>query len=33
MNILELIRRRAQSAPQHIVLPEGDDPRTVQAAA
>src|SRR6266478_276377 len=33
MDILERIRRRAASRPQHIVLPEGNDPRTVQAAA
>jgi len=33
MDILEQIRQRAAAAPQHIVLPEGDDPRTVFAAA
>jgi phosphate acetyltransferase len=33
MDILEQIRQRAVSRPQHIVLPEGDDPRTVIAAA
>ncbi len=33
MQILERIRQRAASRPQHIVLPEGDDPRTVVAAA
>lgn len=33
MNILEQIRKRAVSQPQHIVLPEGSDPRTVIAAA
>ncbi|HEX8491264.1 MAG TPA: phosphate acetyltransferase [Pyrinomonadaceae bacterium] len=33
MNILERLRRRAAADPQHIVLPEGDDPRTVVAAA
>ena len=33
MNILDRIRQRASSRPQHIVLPEGDDPRTVVAAA
>jgi len=33
MDILERIRQRAGSRPQHIVLPEGDDPRTVVAAA
>ncbi|HEY9284695.1 MAG TPA: phosphate acetyltransferase [Pyrinomonadaceae bacterium] len=31
--ILERIRRRAAADPQHIVLPEGEDPRTVVAAA
>jgi phosphate acetyltransferase len=31
--ILERIRRRAAADPQHIVLPEGEDPRTVAAAA
>ncbi|HYN84998.1 MAG TPA: phosphate acetyltransferase [Pyrinomonadaceae bacterium] len=33
MNILERIRQRAAADPQHIVLPEGEDPRTVAAAA
>jgi phosphate acetyltransferase len=33
MNILERIRQRAAADPQHIVLPEGEDPRTVIAAA
>jgi len=33
MDILERIRQRASSHPQHIVLPEGNDPRTVIAAA
>ncbi|HEV2706199.1 MAG TPA: phosphate acetyltransferase [Pyrinomonadaceae bacterium] len=33
MSILERIRRRAASDLQHIVLPEGEDPRTVVAAA
>jgi len=33
MNILDRIRQRAASRPQHIVLPEGDDPRTIVAAA
>jgi len=33
MDILERIRQRATSRPQHIVLPEGNDPRTVVAAA
>jgi len=31
--ILEDIRRRAAGDLQHIILPEGDDPRTVEAAA
>src|ERR1044071_4652062 len=33
MDILDRIRQRATSRPQHIVLPEGNDPRTVVAAA
>ncbi|HYP54339.1 MAG TPA: phosphate acetyltransferase [Pyrinomonadaceae bacterium] len=33
MNILERIRRRAAADPQHIVLPEGEDPRTTVAAS
>lgn len=33
MSILERIRERAAAKPQHIVLPEGNDPRTVVAAA
>src|SRR5258705_10493304 len=33
MEILERIRQRAASRLQHIVLPEGNDPRTVVAAA
>ena len=33
MSILDQIRRRAASSPQHIVLPEGEDPRTTIAAA
>ena len=33
MDILDRIRQRAASRPQHIVLPEGNDPRTVTAAA
>ena len=33
MSILERIRQRAAAKPQHIVLPEGNDPRTVVAAA
>lgn len=31
-NILDVIRRRAQADRQHIVLPEGEDGRTLQAA-
>ncbi|MDQ3907154.1 MAG: phosphate acetyltransferase [Acidobacteriota bacterium] len=31
--ILERIRQRASADPQHVVLPEGEDPRTVVAAA
>src|SRR5689334_23875439 len=33
MDILERIRQRAASRPRHIVRPEGNDPRTVVAAA
>ena len=33
MDILERIRQRAAARPQHIVVPEGNDPRTVIAAA
>lgn len=33
MSILDQIRQRAAANPQHIVLPEGDDPRTVIAAS
>ena len=33
MHILDQIRSRAASDPQHIVLPEGEDERTVRAAA
>jgi phosphate acetyltransferase len=33
MPILERLRQRAAADPQHIVLPEGDDPRTVIAAS
>jgi phosphate acetyltransferase len=33
MDILERIRQRAAANPQHIVLPEGNDPRTVVAAS
>src|SRR5262245_12068656 len=30
--ILQQIRQRAAADQQHIILPEGDDPRTVEAA-
>jgi phosphate acetyltransferase len=33
MNLLERIRARAASTPKHIVLPEGEDERTIHAAA
>src|SRR5437870_11406990 len=33
MSILDQIRQRASSNQQHIVLPEGEDPRTVAAAS
>jgi phosphate acetyltransferase len=33
MNILEKIRARAISKPQHILLPEGEDDRTILAAS
>jgi len=33
VSILDYIRQRASGRQQHIVLPEGDDPRTVMAAA
>ncbi len=33
MSILKRIRQRAAGKLQHIVLPEGNDPRTVKAAA
>src|SRR5215472_4965500 len=33
MSILERIRGRAAAIPKHIVLPEGEDPRTLEAAA
>src|ERR1700732_1968890 len=32
MSILDQIRQRAAANPQHIVLPEGEDPRTLVAA-
>ena len=31
--ILQSIRQRASADLQHIILPEGEDPRTVEAAA
>jgi phosphate acetyltransferase len=31
--ILQRIRQRAAADPQHIILPEGEDPRTIEAAA
>ena len=33
MNILERLRARAAASQQRIVLPEGEDPRTVVAAS
>ncbi len=33
MKVLERLRSRAASKLQHIVLPEGEDPRTIQAGA
>lgn len=33
MPVLERIRARAASAPKHIVLPEGEDERTIRAAS
>jgi len=33
VSILDQIRQRASANPQHIVLPEGEDPRTTVAAA
>jgi phosphate acetyltransferase len=33
VSILDQIRQRAAANPQHIVLPEGEDPRTVAAAS
>ena len=32
MDLLEEIKKRAQKNPQHIVLPEGNEPRTLEAA-
>ena len=33
VDVLKRIRQRAAADPQHIVLPEGEDPRTIVAAA
>src|ERR671916_1016620 len=33
MSILDTLRQRAAADPQHIVLPEGEDPRTAAAAS
>ncbi len=33
MNILQDLKDRARAYPQRIVLPEGEDPRVLQAAA
>src|SRR2546430_2259931 len=33
MNILQRLRGRAAVPPQHIILPEGEDDRTIVAAA
>src|SRR3954452_17304732 len=32
MDVLEQIRRRAAAARKHVVLPEGEDDRTIRAA-
>ncbi len=32
MNLLEMLKARARAVPQHIVLPEGEDPRVLAAA-
>ena len=32
MAVLERIRKRAKGAPQHLIFPEGEDPRIVEAA-
>ena len=32
MDILQKMLQRAQANPQRIVLPEGDEPRTLEAA-
>src|SRR5262245_46168416 len=33
MQVLDRIRARAASSPKHIVLPEGEDERTIRAAS
>ncbi len=33
MRIIEKLKNRARAFPQHIVLPEGEDVRVIQAAA
>ena len=33
MSVMERIRAKAKQAPRRIVLPEGDEPRTIEAAA
>jgi len=33
MSLLENLKNRARAVPQHIVLPEGEDPRVIAAAA
>ena len=33
MTLIENLKARARTAPQRIVLPEGEDPRIVEAAA
>ena len=32
MTVLERIQQRAKRAPQHLIFPEGEDPRIVKAA-
>ncbi|RKX82171.1 MAG: phosphate acetyltransferase, partial [Spirochaetes bacterium] len=32
MNFMEEMRKKAQSKPGNLVLPEGTEPRTIQAA-
>ncbi len=33
MQVLEILKNRARAEPQHIILPEGEDPRVIRAAA